>query len=75
MRSFATKVNRKQPGSAKKLALAIVKIANAEKPPVHLPLGKDTLQLFKEKMDKFNADIDAWHSVITSTDHEDANLL
>jgi NAD(P)-dependent dehydrogenase (short-subunit alcohol dehydrogenase family) len=75
MRSFATKVNRKQPGSAKKLALAIVKIANAEKPPVHLPLGKDTLQLFKEKMDKFNADIDAWHSVITSTDHEDANVL
>jgi NAD(P)-dependent dehydrogenase (short-subunit alcohol dehydrogenase family) len=71
MRNFATTVNRKQPGSAEKLALAIVKIANAPKPPVHLPLGKDTLQLLKEKMDRFNADIAAWHEVITGTDHDD----
>lgn len=71
MRSYATQVNQKQPGSAAKLAQAILKIADAEKPPVHLPLGKDTLQLFKEKMDRFNADIDAWHEVITGTDHDD----
>ncbi|MGO4291586.1 oxidoreductase [Chitinophaga sp. RAB17] len=71
MRSYATQVNQKQPGSAVKLAQAILKIADAEKPPVHLPLGKDTLQLFKEKMDRFNADIDAWHEVITGTDHDD----
>jgi len=71
MRNYATKVNQKQPGSAEKLAQAILKIANAEKPPVHLPLGKDTLQLFKEKMDTFNADIEAWHEVITGTDHDD----
>ncbi|ADQ15995.1 short-chain dehydrogenase/reductase SDR [Leadbetterella byssophila DSM 17132] len=71
MRSYATQVNQKQPGSAEKLAQAILKIADAEKPPVHLPLGKDTLQLFKEKMDKFNADIEAWHEVITGTDHDD----
>lgn len=71
MRNYATQVNQKQPGSAEKLAQAILKIANAEKPPVHLPLGKDTLQLFKEKMDKFNADIEAWHEVITGTDHDD----
>ncbi|MCA6067714.1 SDR family NAD(P)-dependent oxidoreductase [Chryseobacterium sp. RG1] len=72
MRSYATQVNQKQPGSAEKLAQAILKIADAEKPPVHLPLGKDTLQLFKEKMDTFNADIEAWHEVITGTDHDDA---
>ncbi|KMQ68746.1 short-chain dehydrogenase [Chryseobacterium sp. FH2] len=71
MRNYATQVNQKQPGSAEKLAQAILKIANAEKPPVHLPLGKDTLQLFKEKMDRFNADIEAWHEVITGTDHDD----
>lgn len=71
MRSYATQVNQKQPGSAEKLAQAILKIADAEKPPVHLPLGKDTLQLFKEKMDTFNADIEAWHEVITGTDHDD----
>jgi len=71
MRNYATQVNQKQPGSAEKLAQAILKIADAEKPPVHLPLGKDTLQLFKEKMDRFNADIEAWHEVITGTDHDD----
>jgi NAD(P)-dependent dehydrogenase (short-subunit alcohol dehydrogenase family) len=71
MRSYATQVNQKQPGSAVKLAQAILTIANTEKPPVHLPLGKDTLQLFKEKMDRFNADIEAWHEIITGTDHDD----
>ncbi len=71
MRNYATQVNQKQPGSAEKLAEAIISIANAEKPPVHLPLGKDTLQLFREKMDRFNADIEIWHGVITGTDHDD----
>lgn len=71
MRNYATQVNQKQPGSAEKLAEAIIRIADAEKPPVHLPLGKDTLQLFKEKMDRFNADIETWHEVITGTDHDD----
>ncbi|MEN2402462.1 oxidoreductase [Flavobacterium sp. MC2016-06] len=71
MRDFATQVNKKQPGDAKKLALAIVKLANAEKPPVHLPLGKDTLQMFKEKMTNFYAEIEEWHEIITGTDHDD----
>lgn len=71
MRNFATQVNKKQPGDAKKLALAIVKLANAENPPVHLPLGNDTLQMFKEKMTKFYAEIEEWREVITGTDHDD----
>jgi NAD(P)-dependent dehydrogenase (short-subunit alcohol dehydrogenase family) len=71
MRDFATQVNKKQPGDAKKLALAIVKLANAEKPPVHLPLGKDTLQMFKEKMTNFYAEIEEWREIITGTDHDD----
>lgn len=71
MRNYAGQVNRKQPGSAEKLAQAIIQITNAPKPPVHLPLGKDTLQLFKEKMDRFNNDIETWHEVITGTDHDD----
>jgi NAD(P)-dependent dehydrogenase (short-subunit alcohol dehydrogenase family) len=71
MRDFATQVNHKQPGSAVKLAQAIVKLAHSQKPPVHLPLGKDTLKFFSEKMDRFNAEIKEWNEVITSTDHED----
>ena len=71
MRTFAARVNHKQPGSAVKAAEAIVRLGHAEKPPVHLPLGRDTLTMFKEKMDRFNSDIDTWHDVITGTDHDD----
>jgi len=71
MRSFAAEVNHKQPGSAVKAARAIVRLGHAEQPPVHLPLGRDTLAMFKEKMDKFNADIEAWRDTIVGTDHDD----
>lgn len=71
MRQFATMVNKKQPGSSARLAQAILTLAAADNPPVHLPLGKDTLQMFKEKMDRFNREIETWHAVITGTDHED----
>jgi hypothetical protein len=71
MRDFATQVNHKQPGSSVKLARAILKLAHSQKPPVHLPLGKDTLKLFGEKMDRFNAEIKEWNEVIASTDHDD----
>ncbi len=71
MRSFATQVNKKQPGDPKKLAQAIIKLANAEKPPVHLPLGNDTLAMYREKTAKFEKDIEDWYDVITGTDHDD----
>lgn len=71
MRSFATQVNKQQPGDPKKLALALIKLANSDKPPVHLPLGKDTLAMFREKTAKFEKDIEAWYDVIIGTDHDD----
>ncbi|MBD0380935.1 oxidoreductase [Paenibacillus sedimenti] len=70
MRSFATKVNKKQPGDPVKLAKALILLTNAEKPPVHLPMGKDALTFFKEKRDLFEKEIEAWFDVITGTDHE-----
>ncbi|USK31364.1 SDR family NAD(P)-dependent oxidoreductase (plasmid) [Bacillus sp. CMF21] len=74
MRKFATQANKKQPGDPVKLAKAIAKVANAEKPPVHLPLGKDSLQRYREKTANFEKDIEAWYDVITGTDHEDVNV-
>ena len=71
MRSFATQVNKKQPGDSKKLAQAFITLANAEKPPVHLPLGNDTLAMYREKTAKFEKDIEDWYDVITGTDHDD----
>ncbi|MDQ0060212.1 oxidoreductase [Paenibacillus harenae] len=71
MREFAVEANRKQPGDPVKLAKAIVQVANAEKPPVHLPLGKDSLQRYREKTADFERDIENWYDVITGTDHDD----
>ncbi|GMK47055.1 short-chain dehydrogenase/reductase [Paenibacillus glycanilyticus] len=71
MRDFAAAANRKQPGDPIKLAKAIIKVANSGKPPVHLPLGNDSLQRFREKTAEFERDIANWHDVITGTDHDD----
>lgn len=71
MRSFATEVNKKQPGDPVKLAKAFILLANAENPPVHLPMGKDALSFFNEKMDRFEKEIETWFDVITGTDHDD----
>jgi len=71
MREFAAKVNYQQPGDPKKLAQAFITLANAANPPVHLPLGKDTLERFRSKTAAFEKDIANWYDVITGTDHDD----
>jgi NAD(P)-dependent dehydrogenase (short-subunit alcohol dehydrogenase family) len=73
MRSFATEVNKKQPGDPRKLAAAFIQLAGSGNPPVHLPLGNDTLARYKEKTEQFEREISGWHSVITGTDHDDVN--
>jgi NAD(P)-dependent dehydrogenase (short-subunit alcohol dehydrogenase family) len=73
MRDFATHVSQKQPGDPRKLAQAIIRLANAAKPPVHLPLGKDTLASFREKTAQFEQDIEAWYDIVTGTDHDDVS--
>jgi len=71
MREFAAGANHQQPGDPKKLAQAFIQLANAEHPPIHLPLGTDTLQRYQMKTAAFEQDIAAWRDTITSTDHDD----
>ncbi len=71
MRELATQVSHQQPGDPVKLAAAIVKLAAAPKPPVHLPLGKDTLHYYRAKTSAFDKEIAEWQEVITGTDHDD----
>lgn len=71
MRDFAAQVNHKQPGDPVKLAAAIVRLAASAKPPVHLPLGNDTLTNYRTKTAAFEKEISEWHDVITGTDHDD----
>jgi len=71
MREIASKISYHQPGDPVKLATAIVRLAASAKPPVHFPLGSDTLKYYREKTEAFNKEIAEWHDVITSTDHDD----
>ncbi|WP_221391921.1 oxidoreductase [Dyadobacter sp. NIV53] len=71
MREFAAKANNKQPGDPEKLAQAFIALGNSENPPVHLPLGKDTLDRFRAKTTAFEMEITDWLDTITGTDHDD----
>jgi NAD(P)-dependent dehydrogenase (short-subunit alcohol dehydrogenase family) len=70
MRAHATDVNHAQPGDPVKAAAAIVDIASAANPPVHLLLGADCVAMAEAKIKALQADIDAWRSVSVSTDHD-----
>ncbi|MBT2560249.1 SDR family NAD(P)-dependent oxidoreductase [Pedobacter sp. ISL-68] len=74
MRDFATQANHNQPGDPEKLAAAFIQLAAAENPPVHLLLGNDTLQTYRDKTAAMEKDIQDWHAVVTGTDHEDVKL-
>lgn len=71
MRKFATIANNNQPGDPKKLAAAFIKLADSENPPVHLPLGSDSLERFRAKTKDFEQDITNWYETIVGTDHDD----
>lgn len=71
MRELAAQISHRQPGDPKKLAAAIVRLAASPKPPVHLPLGNDTLAAYRRKVEAFDRDIAEWHDIATGTDHDD----
>ena len=74
MREFATQVSYKQPGDPVKLAAAIIKLAASENPPVHLPLGRDTLAAYRAKTAAMENDIASWETVVVNTDHDDVAI-
>ncbi|OBG38825.1 oxidoreductase [Mycobacterium sp. E3198] len=69
-RTHAADVNHEQPGDPVKAAAAIVDLASASEPPVHLLLGADCLAAVENKIRTLQADIDNWRAVSTSTDHD-----
>jgi Short-chain dehydrogenases of various substrate specificities len=71
MRELASQISHRQPGDPKKFAAAIVRLAASPKPPVHLPLGNDTLAAWRAKVAAFDREIAEWHNTIIGTDHDD----
>jgi NAD(P)-dependent dehydrogenase (short-subunit alcohol dehydrogenase family) len=57
-----------EPGDPAKAAQAILKIADAEHPPLRLMLGTDALGYAQRKFEQHTAEIKAWDSLSRSTD-------
>jgi len=68
IRAARTQKSGKQAGDPAKAAEALLKIVNADNPPVHLLLGNDAVQLVRQKLDTLGRDITAWEDLSRSTD-------
>ncbi|GAB3396180.1 Rossmann-fold NAD(P)-binding domain-containing protein [Azotobacter armeniacus] len=69
MRRFAHSANHVQPGDPAKLAVAILALADAEQPPLRLPLGSDAVARIEEKNAQVAAELAAWKALSLSTDY------
>ncbi|MDB5127542.1 oxidoreductase [Mucilaginibacter sp.] len=70
MRSGVIGLHGNQPGDPAKLGQAFIKLVNAKNPPVHLPLGTDTVAFYRAKTDKLEQEIKDWEAVTNSTNHD-----
>ena len=72
MRTFAAAANHQQPGDPARLSQAMMKLVDAEKPPVRLQLGSDTVARVREKNRFVEQEMTQWMDVALSTDFEPA---
>jgi NAD(P)-dependent dehydrogenase (short-subunit alcohol dehydrogenase family) len=59
----------KQSGDPAKAAQVILDLVESDNPPVHLLLGKDALQVVRDRLTELQNEISAWEAVSTSTDY------
>ncbi|MBD2074269.1 SDR family NAD(P)-dependent oxidoreductase [Phormidium sp. FACHB-592] len=70
MRSGTDALHGNQPGDPKKFAQVMIQLANTDRPPLHLPVGKDAVSMYQNNATKMAQEIEAWLPVATSTDHD-----
>jgi len=68
LRHLAGEINHNQPGDPAKLATAMIRLVDAETPPLRLPLGTDTLKALAEKNAYVTAETQTWKALSASTD-------
>lgn len=51
------------PGDPRRVAEAVLRVTELENPPLHLLLGHDVLQAFRQKLADLSASIDEWETV------------
>ena len=59
-----------QSGDPVKLAQLLVKLANEENPPLHLPIGKDAIDSFRTKTGQMTKEVDEWETESVGTGYE-----
>jgi NAD(P)-dependent dehydrogenase (short-subunit alcohol dehydrogenase family) len=67
-RDYLNANNGKQPGDPQKAVEAIVTVADAPNPPLHLLLGKSALTRFRDKLASWDKEIAAWEQVTLEAD-------
>ncbi|KUY59299.1 oxidoreductase [Burkholderia sp. RF2-non_BP3] len=68
VRRLAVELNHNQPGDPEKLATALVTLADAQTPPLRLPLGSDTLKAIADKNAYVTTETETWKALSASTD-------
>lgn len=63
----------KQDGDPVKAVAAMIKVVDAENPPLRLPLGADAVKGMEEKMEAVRQNIDEWREVAVNTAVDEAN--
>ncbi|SFN18424.1 NADP-dependent 3-hydroxy acid dehydrogenase YdfG [Chitinophaga sp. YR627] len=68
MKSLPASLHGNQSGDPAKLAKVVVELAGVDNPPVHLPVGKDSLETYRSSRAKTNEEVEAWVGKFSSTE-------
>ena len=68
MRKAPDELHGNQPGDPAKLAKVVVELAAVKNPPVHLPVGQDSLDTYQKSSTKTAVEIDSWSDKFTPTE-------
>jgi NAD(P)-dependent dehydrogenase (short-subunit alcohol dehydrogenase family) len=70
VRANTGNIHGNQPGDPLRLAAVVMKLAASENPPLHLPIGSDSVKNLREKVAQITREVAEWESVSTGTDHQ-----
>lgn len=68
VRRIATDLNHQQPGDPARLAKALLKVVDAEQPPLRMPFGSDTVAAIEQKNAFVAGELAQWRELAVSTD-------
>jgi NAD(P)-dependent dehydrogenase (short-subunit alcohol dehydrogenase family) len=69
MRKGTDAYHGSQPGDPSKLAAVVIKLGHTENPPLHLPIGTDSINNYKIYIEKMAKDVNEWMKESLSTEY------